>query len=108
MCYTPSEAGDVAPELRLRGRNVLCLVYVTNPQLGLINAPPPYLFPPHNDLFQYSFTIKKARNRLNAGEDGMCYVWCMLLCYVLLAYSYVYIYIYIYICVVMFAIRIRI
>ena len=35
-----------------------------NLHLGLINAPP-ILFIPQNDLFHYSSTIKKARNRLN-------------------------------------------
>ena len=44
-------------------------IYMYNPHLGLINAPPPYLFFPPNDLFHYSFTIKKARQIHNYGQD---------------------------------------
>ena len=39
-----------------------------NPHLGLINAPPLICFPPQNDLFHYSLTIKKARNRPNVDQ----------------------------------------
>ena len=40
---------------------------INNPHLGLIN-PPPYVSP-KNDICHYSFTIKKARNILNSGQD---------------------------------------
>ena len=43
-------------------------IYIYNLHLGLINAPPLILFLPQNDLFHYSFTIKKARNLLNVGQ----------------------------------------
>ena len=39
-----------------------------NPHLGLIIAPPLIVFPP-NDLFHYSFTIKKVRHIQNYGQD---------------------------------------
>ena len=42
--------------------------YVYNPHLGLIKAPPYFCSSP-NDLFHYSFTIKKARHILNSGQD---------------------------------------
>ena len=42
-------------------------IYTHNLHLGLINAPL-ILFLPQSDLFHYSFTIKKARNRLNVGQ----------------------------------------
>ena len=44
-----------------------------NPHLGLINAPPPYLFLPKNDVVQYSFAINKARNILNVGPNLVHY-----------------------------------
>ena len=47
---------------------VYIYVYVYNRHLGLINALPYFLFPP-NDLFHYWFTIKKARNIHNYGQD---------------------------------------
>ena len=43
-------------------------IYLYNLHLGLINAPP-YLFFPPSDLFHYSFTINKARNIQNYGQD---------------------------------------
>ena len=39
-----------------------------NPHLGFISVPPPCFVLPKNDLFHDSFTIKKARNRLNVGQ----------------------------------------
>ena len=42
-------------------------LFPLNPHLGLINVPPLFCFS-LNDLFHYSFTIKKARNRLNVGQ----------------------------------------
>ena len=39
-----------------------------NLHLGFISAPLILLFPP-NDLFHYSFTIKKARHIHNYGQD---------------------------------------
>ena len=44
-------------------------IYIYNPHLGLMNAPPLICVFPPNDLFHYSFTIKKARNILNYGQD---------------------------------------
>ena len=41
----------------------------TNLHLGLINAPTLILFFPPNDLYHYSFTIKKARTILNYCQD---------------------------------------
>ena len=46
---------------------LLLLLLVSNPHLGLINAPP-LIPPPQNDLCHYSFTIKKARNKPNVGQ----------------------------------------
>ena len=48
--------------------NTHVCVYMYNPHLGLINAPPLFCFP-SNYLFHYSFTIKKARSILNSGQD---------------------------------------
>ena len=44
-------------------------IYIYNPHLGLINAPPLILCFPPNDLFHYSFTIKKTRDIQNYGQD---------------------------------------
>ena len=44
-------------------------IYVYNRHLGLINAPPPYVCFPPNDLVHYSFTFKKARHIQNYGQD---------------------------------------
>ena len=43
-------------------------IYIYNPHLGLINAPPLIFVPPQNDLFHYSFIIKRARNKPNVGQ----------------------------------------
>ena len=43
-------------------------IYIYNRHLGLINAPPLLFFPP-NDICHYSFTIKKAGDLLNSGQD---------------------------------------
>ena len=45
-------------------------IYIYNRHLGLINAPPPYLLFPPNDLFHYS-TIKKARHIQHYGQDSI-------------------------------------
>ena len=42
-------------------------IYIYNPHLGLINVPPLF-FLPKSDLFHFSFTIKKARDKLNVGQ----------------------------------------
>ena len=49
--------------------HIYIYIYRYNPHLGLINAPPLILFFPPNDLFHYSFTIKKARNIQNYDQD---------------------------------------
>ena len=41
---------------------VCIYIYIYNRHLGLINAPPLFVCFPPNDLFHYSFTIKKARH----------------------------------------------
>ena len=41
---------------------------ISNPHLGLMNAPP-LIFSPQNDCCHSSFTIEKARNILNYGQD---------------------------------------
>ena len=48
---------------------VYIYIYICIPHLGSINAPPRILFFPPNDLFHYSFTIQKARNIQNYGQD---------------------------------------
>ena len=40
-----------------------------NPHLGLITGPPSFYVLARNDLFHYSFTIKKARHMFNVGQD---------------------------------------
>ena len=40
-----------------------------NLHLGLIHVPPLCVVFPPNDLFHYSFAIKKARHILNSGQD---------------------------------------
>ena len=52
---TVSQSTAPSPPLRSRRSSY-------NPHLGLINGPPPYLLFLNNDLFHYSFTIKKARH----------------------------------------------
>ena len=91
--------------------------HVYNPHLGLINAPPPYLFFPPNDLFHYSFTINKTKHIHNYGQVlcitnpqctkyTKCYIYiyihnlvfmCMYV-YISLSQS-IYIYIHTYICI---------
>ena len=44
-------------------------IHIHNPHLGLINAPPLICCFPPNDLFHYSFTIKKAKHIPNYGQD---------------------------------------
>ena len=48
--------------------NVVIIVIIINPHLGLMNAPP-LICSPQNDLFHYSFIIKKARHILNSVQD---------------------------------------
>ena len=44
-------------------------IYIYNLHLGLIYAPPLLLFSSKRPFSRYSFTIKKARNILNSGQD---------------------------------------
>ena len=47
---------------------VCVYIYIYNPHLGLINGPLLICVLPNNDLVHYSFTVKKARHRLNVGQ----------------------------------------
>ena len=49
--------------------HVYIYIYIYYPHLGLIKPPPLILLSPQNGLVHYSFTIKKARNLSNSGQD---------------------------------------